>query len=180
MGAPRPTTGGGCACALLQLFGTYRLDEIDSRVCEAFKEAKLREAEELRAASACGAELRDERGRAEARADVPQMDELAAFLDSAAAQDAAAMVRAPSRSPHDGTASRVAQAGTAGLRPRQIAAELELAPATVSYHLRRLRGQAAQAYVGRRGDRRDTGRSVVRVSELCDLRVGGPAARPPR
>src|SRR4051794_3066334 len=48
---------------LLPFFGGYRLDEIDRRLCERFKEAKLREAEELRAALAGGADLRDDRRR---------------------------------------------------------------------------------------------------------------------
>ena len=41
-------------CHLLPFFGAYRLDEIDRRVCLRFKEAKLREAEELREAIAAG------------------------------------------------------------------------------------------------------------------------------
>jgi integrase len=48
---------------LLPFFGAYRLDEIDRRLCLRFKEVKLREAEELRAAIAAGAVLRDRRGR---------------------------------------------------------------------------------------------------------------------
>src|SRR4051812_14767895 len=48
---------------LLPFFGAYRLDEIDRRLCLGFKEAKLREAEELRAVIAAGAVLRDRRGR---------------------------------------------------------------------------------------------------------------------
>jgi hypothetical protein len=48
---------------LLPFFGAYPLDEIDRRLCLRFKEAKLREAEELRRAIAAGAVLRDRRGR---------------------------------------------------------------------------------------------------------------------
>src|SRR3954469_7378091 len=48
---------------LLPFFGAYPLDEIDRRLCLRFKEVKLREAEELRAAIAAGAVLRDRHGR---------------------------------------------------------------------------------------------------------------------
>jgi hypothetical protein len=48
---------------LLPFFGAYRLDEIDRQLCLRFKEVKLREAEELRAAIAGGAVLRDRHGR---------------------------------------------------------------------------------------------------------------------
>src|SRR4051794_21906093 len=48
---------------LLPFFGAYPLDEIDRQLCLRFKEAKLREAEELRAAIAAGAVLRDRHGR---------------------------------------------------------------------------------------------------------------------
>ena len=48
---------------LLPFFGAYRLDEIDATLCLAFKAHKLREAAELRAAIAAGADLRDRRGR---------------------------------------------------------------------------------------------------------------------
>ena len=44
---------------LLPFFGRYRLDEIDKDLCLAFKSVKLREAEELRAALAGGAVIRD-------------------------------------------------------------------------------------------------------------------------
>src|SRR4051794_1200596 len=48
---------------LLPFFGEYRLDEIDSDLCLAFKAHKLREAAELRAAIAAGAVLRDKNNR---------------------------------------------------------------------------------------------------------------------
>jgi integrase len=201
---------------LLPFFGGYRLDEIDRKLCERFKEAKLREAEELRVAIAGGADLRDGRGRRlqplglasikklletlaaildeaiedehidrnparsrRLRVQAPkpprsflEMDELAAFLDAAAAQDASAAERVPAVMPASGTAARVAEAAAAGLRPREIALELGIAKATVSYHLRRFGGRPAQAYVGRRAVCETLGRSGVRVSELCDLLVG--------
>jgi hypothetical protein len=48
---------------LLPFFGARRLDEIDADLCLAFKAEKMREARDLRAAIAAGAELRDERNR---------------------------------------------------------------------------------------------------------------------
>jgi hypothetical protein len=44
---------------LLRLFGEYRLDEIDSDLCLAFKAHKLTEAAEIREAIAAGAVLRE-------------------------------------------------------------------------------------------------------------------------
>ena len=52
---------------LLPFFGEYQLDEIDARLCVAFKAHKLREAAELRAALAAGADLRDRNGRGSGR-----------------------------------------------------------------------------------------------------------------
>src|SRR3954447_7737817 len=48
---------------LLPYFGEYRLDEIDAKLCVAFKAHKLREAADLGAAIAAGAELRDANNR---------------------------------------------------------------------------------------------------------------------
>ena len=48
---------------LLPFFAAHRLDAIDRELCLAFKAHKLREAAELRAAIAAGAELRDRHGR---------------------------------------------------------------------------------------------------------------------
>ena len=202
--------------ALLPFFGAYRLDEIDRRLCERFKESKLREADELRTAIADGAVLRDGRGRKlqplglaslkklletlaaildeaiedehidrnparsrrlRVRAPKPsrtflEMDELAAFLDAAAVQDLEAAERASSSTARSGTALRVADAVSSGYRAAEIAAQLGLAKSTVSYHLARLDGRVARAYVGRRAICETLGRSGVRVSELCDLRVG--------
>jgi integrase len=44
---------------LLPFFGTHRLDEIDAELCVAFKAHKIREARQLRADLAAGADLRD-------------------------------------------------------------------------------------------------------------------------
>ena len=48
---------------LLPFFASHRVDAIDRELCLAFKAHKLREAAELRAALAAGADLRDRRGR---------------------------------------------------------------------------------------------------------------------
>jgi hypothetical protein len=48
---------------LLPFFASYRLDKIDRELCSAFKAHKLQEAQELRAALAAGADLRDRQGR---------------------------------------------------------------------------------------------------------------------
>ena len=48
---------------LLPFFAKYRLDQIDRRLCEQFKELKLREARHQREAIDAGADLRDRRGR---------------------------------------------------------------------------------------------------------------------
>ena len=61
---------------------------------------------------------------------------------------------------------------SAGMRPAQIAAELGLAKSTVSYHLARLGRRAGRDYLGRGAIVEILGRSGVRVSELCDLRIG--------
>jgi integrase len=53
-----------------------------------------------------------------------------------------------------------------------VAADLGLARATVSYHLRRMRAEGPSGYVGRRAVVATLGGSGVRVSELCDMRVG--------
>src|SRR3954451_2909141 len=72
---------------LLPFFGAYPLDEIDRRLCLRFKEAKLREAEELRSAIAAGAVLRDRHGRRLrplGLASIKKLiDTLAAILDEA-------------------------------------------------------------------------------------------------
>ncbi len=63
-------------------------------------------------------------------------------------------------------------ASSPGLRPTQIAAELGIAKSTVSHHLRVLGAQVGRGYAGRRIVCEILGRSGVRASELCDLRIG--------
>ena len=59
-----------------------------------------------------------------------------------------------------------------GCPPRQIARRLGVTPSTVSSHLRRLNMRAGRGYAGRRVAAEVLARSGVRVSELCDLRIG--------
>jgi hypothetical protein len=70
------------------------------------------------------------------------------------------------------TRDRVARLAATGMRPSAIAAELGLAKATVSFHLRNLGAANPLPYSARRAIVEMLGRSGLRVSELCDLRLG--------
>jgi integrase len=201
-------------CHLLPFFAQHRLDEIDVRLCLAFKAHKVREASELRQALAAGADIRDRRGRRqvplsassirkatsllamildEALADeliaqnparakrmrvrVPkparsflELDELAALIDAAGAQDALPAIAAEELS-GEHTRARVARRLAAGQRTSQIASELGLSKATVAYHATALGAGQDGRYVGRRAVVEILARSGVRASELCDLRL---------
>ncbi len=201
---------------LLPFFGQYRLHEIDSSLCLAFKAHKLREASELRAAIAAGAALRDRGGRRvrplgpasirkltdclatildeavedghiernparsrRMRVRVPkpsrtflEMDELVALTDAAGEQDARFARPSVGVTPEHGTtAAKVSERWAAGMRPSDIAADLRLSRATVTYHLRRLQADGPGTYIGRRAVVATLGGSGVRVSELCDIRI---------
>ena len=200
---------------LLPFFGEYRLDEIDARLCVAFKAHKLREAAELRAALAAGADLRDRNGRRQRplgpasirklidclaaileeaiedelidrnpargrrmRMKVPkpartflEMDELVALTDAAGEQDAPQRSEDRDGEPQARSAAAVAARWARGMRPTDIATQLGLSKATVSYHLGRLGVEGPATYVGRRAIVATLGGSGVRVSELCDIRI---------
>ena len=99
------------------------------------------------------------------------MDELALLLDAANAQDLILLEAKPE--PELGlTTLQVRHLLAKGYRPRQIAKQLGLAPSTVSFHVRRLGARVGRGYAGRRVAVDILGRSGVRVSELCDLRIG--------
>jgi len=100
-----------------------------------------------------------------------EMDELAFLLDAAADQDAP-MLTGPAPDDAGRTATAVADFASKGLRPKQITEQLGLSKSTVTYHLRRLGAGAGTGYVGRRVICEIPGRSGVRVSELCDLKIG--------
>jgi DNA-binding transcriptional ArsR family regulator len=70
------------------------------------------------------------------------------------------------------SAAQVAQLVSRGMRPAQIAAELGLSKSTVSFHLKRLGVDLGRGYIGRRVICEILGRSGVRASELCDLKIG--------
>ncbi len=199
---------------LLPFFARHRLDEIDSKLCLAFKAHKVREAAELRDAIAAGADIRDPRGRRRVplspasirdlikllamildeavedeiidrnpargkrmRVRVPkparsflELDELAALIDAASIQDALPSFPAAVLA-GDGTQAKVARRTAAGRRPGDIAAELGLAKATVSFHLQWLGAPAPIGYIARRAVIEILARSGVRASELCELRI---------
>jgi integrase len=98
-----------------------------------------------------------------------ELDELAALIDAAAGQDA--VPRPSGLRAGDSTRAKVARRIAAGRSPGDIAAELRLSKATVSYHLARLGIDHYSGYVGRRAVIEILGRSGVRASELCDLRL---------
>ncbi len=100
-----------------------------------------------------------------------EMDELVALVDAAAGQDAPLPTARITAASGPGTRGRVAALAAAGRRASEIAAELGLAKATVSYHLKHLNLAAPGEYVGRRAVIEILGRSGVRASELCDLRL---------
>jgi integrase len=100
-----------------------------------------------------------------------EMDELAALLDAAASQE---VPLPPGGAPIDlgPTAALVAHLISKGLRPSQVAERLGVTKSTISFHLRRLGAQVGRGYVGRRVVCEILGRSGVRASELCDLKIG--------
>ena len=99
-----------------------------------------------------------------------EMDELGCLLDSAAAQDEPLRHARPAAE-LGFTTGLVADLLGRGYRPAQIAQRLELAKSTVSHHVARLNANAGRGYIGRRAIVEILGRSGLRVSELCDLRI---------
>ena len=101
-----------------------------------------------------------------------EADELAALLDAARDQDIGLPDLAGVPVAAGGSAERVARLAARGSRPGQIAAELSLSKSTVTYHLRRLGVDLGRAYIGRRVTCELLGRAGLRVSEVCDLKIG--------
>jgi integrase len=102
-----------------------------------------------------------------------EIDELASVEDAAAAQEAPLPERAIAAAEvgrPGSTRARVAERLAAGVRPSEIATDLALARSTLNHHLKRL-GVKPEPYLGRRAIVTALGRSGVRVSELCDLRI---------
>jgi integrase len=100
-----------------------------------------------------------------------EIDELAALEDAAKAQDAQLPADLEIDTSPASTRARVARLYAKGTRPNAIAAELGLSKSTVSFHFQQL-GIQPTPYLGRRAIVTTLGRSGVRISELCDLRIG--------
>ncbi len=100
-----------------------------------------------------------------------EMDELACLLDAAAAQERP-LPQAETGTTPGPTTALVAHLLAQGLRPHQVATQLGLARSTVSHHIGRLNANVGAGYVGRRIVCEILGRSGIRASELCDLRIG--------
>jgi integrase len=101
-----------------------------------------------------------------------EMDELATLLDAARDQEVALPDSAGVAVGAGSTGEKVLRAVALGKRPKQIAADLGLAKSTVTYHLRKLDIQVGRGYIGRRVVCELLGRAGLRVSELCDLKIG--------
>ncbi len=100
-----------------------------------------------------------------------ELDELACLLEEAAEQDRP--VREPEPAANLGlTAAMVARLLAQDKRPGEIAEQLKLAKSTVSFHVGRLNANVGRGYVGRRVVCEILGRSGVRASELCDIKIG--------
>lgn len=100
-----------------------------------------------------------------------EVDELTALLAAASEQDGLLSV------PVDEQAGETARAVTGllarGLRPAQIAERLSMSRSTVTFHAQRLGAQVVgRGYAGRRVVCEILGRTGVRASELCAMRVG--------
>jgi integrase len=100
-----------------------------------------------------------------------ETDELIALIDAAQEQDVAFASPRPPSTEGGGSREAVARLHAAGLKGVEIAAELAIATSTVSYHLNRQRLQPVGEYIGRRVVVEILGRSGVRASELCDIRL---------
>jgi len=100
-----------------------------------------------------------------------EMDELAFLFDAAAEQDVP-LPKVETAIDLGPTAALVAHLLAKGLRPAQIAKRLGTAKSTVSHHVGRLGAQTGRGYVGRRVVCEILGRSGVRASELCAIKIG--------
>ena len=98
-----------------------------------------------------------------------ELDELAALIDAAASQDT--IPQPQGLRAGDSTRAKAARLIAAGRSPTGIAGELGITKATVTHHLRKLGIGNFGGYVGRRAVIEILGRSGVRASELCDLRL---------
>ena len=102
-----------------------------------------------------------------------EVDELVCLQDSARAQDPplALFKQAAIAAPASSTRAMVALAASEGKSQAALVRELGLTQGSISYHLKRL-DLGAIKYVGRGPIVSTLGYSGVRVSELCDLKIG--------
>lgn len=100
-----------------------------------------------------------------------EMDELAALFTAARDQDVTVPDLRGLDLKRGSTAEKVARLAATGRRPGQIADQLTISKSSVTYHLHRLGIEPGRGYVGRRVICELLGRSGLRVSELCDLKI---------
>jgi len=98
---------------------------------------------------------------------------LVAIEDAAGEQDPdlERFARAAREAPA-GSAAAVAVRLAEGKRQKQIGTELGLSKGTIHFHVRNLGGLRVGRYVGRKAIVATLGKSGVRNSELCDIRIG--------
>jgi integrase len=101
-----------------------------------------------------------------------EIDELAALLEAARDQDVPLPDLAAASVAEGSTAEKVLRLAALGNGSQKIATELGLAKSTVSYHLRRQGVRVGRGYIGRRVVCELLGRAGLRVSEVCDLKIG--------
>ncbi len=100
-----------------------------------------------------------------------EVDELTALLAAASRQDQS--VIGPIREDAGETTRAVAGLLVRGFRPAQVAERLKLSRSTVNFHMKRLGVEAVgRGYAGRRIVCEMLGRTGIRVSELCDMKIG--------
>jgi integrase len=100
-----------------------------------------------------------------------EIDELVSLFDAAAEQDQS-LDPLMTADELGATTVRVAGLLAEDQRPKQIAERLGIAPSTVTYHLKLLQATPSRGYAVRRTVVEILGRSGLRASELCELRVG--------
>jgi integrase len=100
-----------------------------------------------------------------------EIEELVSLFDAAAEQDES-LDPLLTRDELGATTVRVAGLLAEDQRPKQIAERLGISPATVTYHLKVLQATPGRGYAVRRTVVEILGRSGLRASELCELRVG--------
>jgi integrase len=103
-----------------------------------------------------------------------EMDELVAVEDAAGEQDPSLerFARAAREASAGSSAAAVAVRLAEGKRQKQIGAELGLSKGAIFFHVRNLGGLRVGKYVGRKAILATLGKSGVRNSELCDIRIG--------